>query len=138
MTASLNLRERIEEYSPDDYAPDGYFYNEVTEKFHEQRKAGDRYTGPRMSRTERGFLEHDALAKMPTLRRMLVAKRKEEGPITDWQWERVVANRKHHYDLQRMRVYRPVSKLVLIDMLALASRCEQKANALVAAMRGDA
>lgn len=137
MTASLNLRERIEDYSSADYErePEGYFFNEITGEYHEQRKAGDRYTGPRMKGC---FLEHDALAKMLTLRRMLVAKRKEEGPITDWQWERMLASRRHHYDLQRMRAYRPVSQLVLVDILARSESAERKTNALVAAMRGAA
>jgi len=49
-----------------------------------------------------------------------------------------VSECRHRYEIARLRAMRPVSRIAQAEMLALASRCERKANALVAAMRGAA
>ena len=121
-----------DDYNPADYASEGFF-DELTGDFHPPRRAGDRYTGPRMHRTVDGFLEHDALAYMGMFRKMLVARRAESEPITDYQWDWMKSNRRHHYELQRMRAYRKSSRLLQAEMLALSARCVSRVDEMKAA-----
>jgi len=135
MTAALNLRELIEDYNPADYAESG-FYDECTGEFYPAHRAGDRNTKPPLPVYSflGGHEAGDILVLLGRARERLV--RVSKSPDDAWK----VSTLQEKYEYFRMIAMRPSSRsrLLQAEMLALASRCEQKANALVAATRGDA